>query len=195
MDYGNQGTSFMVSRREAGMVENLPDRVPDSAVLRYTSCATRNQVCSEGSCSLIGPSALSDLRAFQDQWVVARFSPHVELEYMMALGDENGKVTIGHAEHSHNAEMFKLQCESLPAAARPAVPDARALSAFEADQRGSVIMDLGFLDGRPNALVTLSGGGEVLLWDLHQPSAGAVQCIGHDTCARSFSSWPANPSE
>ena len=54
-------------------------------------------------------------------------------------------------------------------------------------------MDLGFLPQRPGALVTLSGIGEVVLWDLNQPTLEGVQCIGHDSYARSFAYWSDNP--
>ncbi|KAH7725082.1 Protein CDT-2 [Aphelenchoides avenae] len=107
------------------------------------------------------------------QWVSARFAADGgQHEHLLAIGDEHGSVYIADARHSYSTEKMIVED-------------------FQADS--SVIMDLCFLPGDTNKLITLSGGSEVRLWDLQSTDKShSVLLKGHSKAVRCASFWQDN---
>ncbi|KAI1720775.1 denticleless protein like protein [Ditylenchus destructor] len=146
---------YPVRGRQTQNMMGRSNRVPDQHILNYASYETSNAV----------------------QWVSCRFSTHKNEEHVMALGDEEGFVTIANARLTSDHEKFMENAYN-----------------FKADS--SVIMDMCFMPSKENQLITLSGSsqGQVRVWDIHdQKPTCTASFVGHEQSARAISVWPKNP--
>lgn len=118
------------------------------------------------------------------------FSHDIGSEYIFALGDEEGFVTISDARNASNYDKFVQKSTSM---SYKYFSIHRRLSfcilAFEVDN--GVVLSLCFVPNAPERLITVSGSPKVGLWDLVKEMS--VSFVGHTRSVRTVSIWPDNP--
>ncbi|CAB01663.2 WD_REPEATS_REGION domain-containing protein [Caenorhabditis elegans] len=114
-----------------------------------------------------------------DTWVTARFSPHLNQEHILYMGDDPGNIGI--------FDVRKFQDRSVPL-------EERQLYFFPAHD--GAIMDVVGVPQKESQIVSISGDSTIRCWDLNQSTLDRKSQVffGHEGSVRSICFAPDDPN-